>query len=75
MNGSIYRSAGLAFGIMIGLIIAVALILVANNNKKVRTEYDERQQIARKTAITLAYTVLMVYLAAWMVLGIFLSRF
>ena len=61
MNGSIYRSAGLAFGIMIGLIIAVALILVANNNKKVRTEYDERQLRVRGDAYRYAFYTIIVY--------------
>ena len=40
MEGNIYRSAGVAIGILIGLVIAFALIIVANKNRKFKTEYD-----------------------------------
>ena len=33
MSGNIYKSAGVAVGIVIGLIVAIALILIANNNR------------------------------------------
>lgn len=58
---------------VIGFVGALAvggiLYLITGRKNREKSEYDERQQIARKTAITLAYTVLMVYLAAWMVLN------
>ena len=55
MSTSIMKSAGLAFGIMIGLILALALILISNNNRKVRTEYDERQLRVRGDAYRYAF--------------------
>ena len=60
MNINIYKSAGLTVGIIIGLILAVALILIANNNRKIKTEYDERQLKVRGDAYRYAfYTVLV----------------
>ena len=55
MSTSIMKSAGLAFGIMIGLILAIALILISNHNRKVRTEYDERQLRVRGDAYRYAF--------------------
>ena len=55
MNGNIFKSAGIAVGILIGLILAVALILISNNNRKVRTEYDERQLRVRGDAYRYAF--------------------
>ena len=58
---------------VIGFVCALAvggiLYLIIGRKNREKSEYDERQQIVRKTAITLAYTVLMVYLAVWMVLN------
>ena len=60
MNGSILKSAGLAAGIAVGLIVAVALILIANNNRKIKTQYDERQLKVRGDAYRYGcYTVLV----------------
>ena len=49
------KSAGLTVGILIGLILAFALILISNNNRKVRTEYDERQIRVRGDAYRYAF--------------------
>ena len=57
MNGNIYKSAGITIGIFIGLILAVALILIANNNRKFKTEYDERQLRVRETLTATRSTV------------------
>ena len=61
MNGNLFKSAGLTIGILIGLIIAVALILVANNNRKIRSEYDERQLKVRGDAYRYAFYSVLVY--------------
>ena len=59
MNGNIYKSAGLTFGIVVGLILAFALIAISNNNRKVKAEYDERQLRVRGDAYRYAfYTVI-----------------
>ena len=55
MNGNIYKSAGITIGILVGLILAVALILIANNNRKFKTEYDERQLRVRGDAYRYAF--------------------
>ena len=55
MNGNIYKSAGITIGILIGLVLAVALILIANNNRKIKTEYDERQLRVRGDAYRYAF--------------------
>lgn len=61
MEGNIYRSAGVAVGIIIGLIIAFALILIANNNRKVKTQYDERQLRVRGDAYRYAFYTVVIY--------------
>ena len=55
MSISIMKSAGLTVGILIGLVLAFALILISNNNRKVRTEYDERQLRVRGDAYRYAF--------------------
>ena len=55
MSISMMKSAGLTVGILIGLILAFALILISNNNRKVRTEYDERQLRVRGDAYRYAF--------------------
>ena len=55
MSINMMKSAGLAIGILIGLVVAVALILISNNNRKVRTEYDERQLRVRGDAYRYAF--------------------
>ena len=42
MNGLV--SAGMAIGLMFGLVIAVILLKVANKDHKLKTQYDERQE-------------------------------
>ena len=61
MEGNIYKSAGVAVGICIGLIIAVALLLISNNNRKVKTEYDERQLRIRGDAYRFAFYTVVIY--------------
>ncbi|MBO5556380.1 MAG: hypothetical protein J5927_04270 [Oscillospiraceae bacterium] len=61
MEGNIYKSAGVAVGIVIGLIVAVALILIANNNRKIKTEYDERQLKVRGDAYRFAFYTVMIW--------------
>ncbi len=55
MSTSMMKSAGLTVGILVGLILAFALILISNNNRKVRTEYDERQIRVRGDAYRYAF--------------------
>ena len=70
MNGNIYKSAGMAVGIVVGLILAVALVLIANNNRKVRTEYDERQLRVRGDAYRYAFYTVVIWEAVLLVLAV-----
>ena len=56
MNSSLSHSAGTAVGVLFGLVIAFIIIRFSNNNKKYRTEYDERQLKARGDAYSMPFT-------------------
>ncbi len=63
-------SAALLLGLIVGLVIAAVLLKVANTNHRMKTEYDERQQLIRGKGYMYAfytvvfYQVLMIILAA-----------
>ena len=40
-------SVGMAFGLMVGLVIAVILMKFANKDHKVKSQYDERQEMIK----------------------------
>ena len=69
MSISMIKSAGLAIGILVGLVVAVALILISNNNRKVRTEYDERQLRVRGDAYRYAFYTVVIWEAVLIVLA------
>ena len=52
---NIFKSAGVAVGLLVGLIIAVIIFKVANTNHKAQTEYDERQKEIRGRAYMYAF--------------------
>ena len=57
---NIYKSSGIAMGIALGLVICFIIFKYANNNHKVRTEYDERQRVIRNKGYKIAfYTALI----------------
>ena len=58
------RSAGIAFGILFSLILALVLIRMGNSDKKARTQYDERQNEVRGRAYRWAFYAVMIYEAA-----------
>ncbi len=64
------RSAGLAIGIMVGLIIAVILLKVSNRDKKTMTEYDERQKAIRGKAYMFGFYGIAISNVIMLVLGI-----
>ena len=70
MNGNLFKSAGVAIGILIGLILAFALILIANNNRTVRSEYDERQLRVRGDAYRYAYYSMIICEVILLILSI-----
>ena len=69
MNGNIYKSAGMAVGILVGLIIAVVLIIIANKNRKFKTEYDERQLKVRGDAYRYAFYTVVIWEAILLILA------
>ncbi len=60
MNESLFRSAGLVGGILVGLIIVVLLMRFSNRNGKYKSEYDERQKFIRGDAYRFAFYSLMI---------------
>ena len=70
MSGNLFKSAGMAVGIVIGLIVAAALILAANNNRKIKTEYDERQLRVRGDAYRYGYYTVVVCEVILLVLAV-----
>ena len=69
MNGNIYKSAGVTVGIVVGLIVAFVLILIANNNRKFKTDYDERQLKVRGDAYRYAFYTVMIWEVVLIVLA------
>ena len=61
MNGNIFKSAGVAVGIVFGLILAIALIMISNKNRKIKTEYDERQLRVRGDAYRYAFYTVVIW--------------
>ena len=61
-----------ALGFIVGLLLVAVISLVIRKllkRKGARGEYDERQQIVRGKAYTVAYATLLIYLAVWFVLA------
>ena len=69
MNGNIFMSAGVAVGIFVGLIVALFLIKLANSNRKVKSEYDERQLRVRGDAYRYAFYTVVIWEAVLIVLA------
>ncbi len=67
---NIAAMVGVATGIGIGLIICVAWFIFANTNRKVKTEYDERQQAIRNVGYKYAFYTVLFYEVIMMILAI-----
>ena len=65
---NIFRSSGIAIGLLIGLLLSVCLIKMANSNHKSRTEYDERQRLIRGSSYKYAFYAMAIYEAAMVIL-------
>ena len=70
MSYNIGKSIGVAVGIIVGLIIAVLLVRFGNTNKKVKSDYDERQIRVRGDAYRYAFLTVMIYEGIMIVLEI-----
>jgi hypothetical protein len=64
------KSAGVLVGIVIGLIVSFFAIKFFNRDGKIRTEYDEMQEIIRGKAYRIAFFTLVIALAILLVLDI-----
>ena len=49
------RSTALVIGIMVGLILVIILMKFINRDKQIKTEYDERQKVARGRSYMYAF--------------------
>ncbi len=54
-----YASAGMAFGIMVGLVICVILFKIANKDHKVKSQYDERQEMIKGRGYKYAFYTML----------------
>ena len=63
---------GLAIGLMVGLVLVVILLKFANKDKKVKTEYDERQKEIRNKGYVIGFytTIAMLSIESiWSITG------
>ena len=52
---------GMAFGLVIGLLLVGVILIIINKNRRMRTEYDEMQKKVRGEAYCIAfYTVIII---------------
>ncbi len=63
-------SVGITVGIIVGLVIAFALLKVANTNHRMKTEYDERQQLIRGKGYMYAFYTILFYEVIMMIIDI-----
>ena len=66
------RMFGVATGIAVGLVLALIIIRTINRDKKLMTEYDEMQKLARGQAYKYAFYAVMIYeaLVCWLSMGV-----
>ena len=57
------KGAGFIFGIMVGAILVLVLLKMANKDRRIKTEYDERQEKIRGRAYKYAFYTMVYYQA------------
>ena len=65
---NIYKSIGIASGIVLGLIICIIVFKYANKDHNVKTAYDERQQEVRGRGYRAAFYTAMILEAVMLIL-------
>jgi len=58
---SLGKATGVVFGLLLGVLIVVVLTRFANKNRKLKTDYDERQEIARGKGFKVAFYSMVGY--------------
>lgn len=64
------RAAGMLAGIIVGLLIVMIFFKLSNSNKKMKTEYDERQQLVHGRAYQAAFYSFIIYETLMMLAGV-----
>lgn len=54
---------GVLFGVFFGLIMCVVIFIACNSNRKIKSEYDERQKAIRGEGYKLGFYTVVIYLA------------
>ena len=62
-------NSGVAVGIVVGLIIVIFILKFINRNKKITTEYDERQKQIRGEGYKIAFYAIVIYEAVMCVIS------
>ena len=58
---NMFRSAGMAVGLLVGLILVAVFFKIANRDHKAKTDYDERQKEIRGNGYRYAFYTLVIY--------------
>jgi len=61
---------GVITGIIVGIILVMIIFKFANSNGKIKTEYDERQQLNKGKGMTIAFYTSLILLGIFYVLSI-----
>lgn len=61
MGVNVTRAIGFIVGIVFSLVLIAVLMKIVNKNRKIRTEYDERQKLLRGNGYRYGAVVAMVY--------------
>lgn len=62
------RVIAVGIGMLVGIIICIVVLIISNNNRKVMTEYDERQNRVRGEAYKISFYVVLILLVAGMLI-------
>ena len=63
------RAVGAAIGMTIGVVLVLVIFMISNKNRKMKTEYDERQQIIRGKGYKYAFFGVTIYAVLCFFLG------